>query len=106
MKNQMIKERYDVSDLALEKPEDMYKLLSTNETAARLHTTRKKVGWFRKYGLLPTRKLGKAHVITVKELCEFLELTKDADLGTEGDIITFANSMMKIGRLGNKKRIS
>ena len=35
MKNQMIKERYDVSDLALEKPEDMYKLLSTNETAAR-----------------------------------------------------------------------
>lgn len=74
-------------------------LLTTNEVAAALKTTRKKVGYFRKYGLLPTRKIGRGHCVTRKELADFVELTRDADLSSEADIITFSNYLQKAGKL-------
>lgn len=79
-----------MTEMEFNKPEDLDQLLDTEDLKRLLKVPREKLGWFRQYGLLPQRKIGRSYVITKTEYRQFLDLTVDADLGTKADIITFS----------------
>jgi hypothetical protein len=80
-----------MTEMQLNTPEDLDQLLDTDDLKRILKVPREKIGWFRQYGLLPKRKIGRSYVITKTELHQFLDLTVNADLGTKSDIITFSH---------------
>lgn len=79
-----------MTEVELNNPDDLDQLLDTEELKILLKVPREKLGWFRQYGLLPQRKIGRSYVITKTELHQFLDLTANAKLGTKSDIITFS----------------
>jgi hypothetical protein len=79
-----------MTEVEFNKPDDLDQLLDTEELKILLKVPREKIGWFRQYGLLPQRKIGRSYVITKTEYRKFLDLTVGANLGTKADIITFS----------------
>ena len=79
-----------MTEVEFNKPDDLDQLLDTEELKILLKVPREKIGWFRQYGLLPQRKIGRSYVITKTEYRQFLDLTVGANLGTKADIITFS----------------
>ncbi len=61
-------------------------MLTTKEIAERLNTTREKVGWLRKYNLLPMTKIGKSYATTETALTEFETWALGKDLSNEAKI--------------------
>lgn len=62
----------------------------TEEVAELLKTTREKVGWYRRYGLLPGTKTGKGYTFRASAINRFLTMTEGADISNKQKIKLFA----------------
>mgnify|MGYP003081988366 FL=1 len=66
-------------------PQDIQniQLIDTDEIAKRLHCGPKRVGWYRRAGLLKYRKFGKLCLTTEAEYAEFIQMTAGMDLSSK-----------------------
>jgi hypothetical protein len=64
----------------------MPEFLTTEGLAKSLHCDKRKVGWFRKYGLIEGIKTGKGYVFMEDEIQKFWNTYKGLDLSNEQKI--------------------
>ncbi len=64
----------------------MPEFLTTEDLAKSLHCDKRKVGWFRKYGLINGIRTGKSYVYLADDVRKFWEIYKGYDLSNEQKI--------------------
>lgn len=64
----------------------MPEFITTEDLAKSLHCDKRKVGWFRKYGLIEGIKTGKGYVFMEDEIQKFWNTYKGLDLSNEQKI--------------------
>lgn len=68
---------------------------TTSEVSKKLKMDPHKIGWLRKYGILPSIKAGKGYIFTEEAIDTFLREYQGADLGSENACIIAATRHKK-----------